>query len=553
MDDNQESKSASVFFIFSGVILFLFTIFLIYSGYFDIGLVSDDYLNFAGAQNSTLGQKFTSSIPYINYLHFRPLYYISINFGIWINQALNMPPDNFVIFRIENLIYFYLFVFLVSYLFYKFTENTWYSLALLMICLIYPNNLNDICWTVGKNDILCGILLFASLITTYNYSLNHSKKYLYLTGIFFSLALMTKETSIILPVVTIILFYSAFNREKLSYIKNLIFLEFFLLIIYFLYRVYMLGVQPAEVVTKFQKPGLFTSAGVIFKAVISLIVPFDYLSIQEYLKNYNLVFTIYAILLFIYLVAVIFIFIRTYKFKYLFLLTLILLVTVSPNLIAGYFRPQLILIPFSFFSFLLLLFAMKMSINVKFYLTGLVLIMILWCKISFNLIQDWRTAYETSQSVTESLLKLNLDPGKRNIILGLPSRFQQAVISDYIMGPYNYKKFGNFKITESITDLILTGSLDNTSLGSEISLAKLSDNEYEILTTGPTQYFMILDELGSKYKDKDIYVRLSQKNNFNKPTMLRVRVTGNDADVYVYSRDTYTKILDNTLKESSDN
>lgn len=547
MNDNRDPKNISVFLIYSGIIFFLFTVFLIFSGYFEIGLLSDDYLNFAGAQNSTLFQKFTSSIPFINHLHFRPLYYISIDFGIWINQLFNMPAGNFVIFRIENLIYFYIFVFLVSYLFYKFTENTWYSLVLLLMCILFPNNLNDICWTVGKNDILCGIFLFAALITTFNYSVRHSKKNLYLTGIFFSLALMTKETSIILPVVTMIIFYTAYSREKLSYMKNLIFLEFFILIMYFVYRVYLLGVQPAEVVTKFQKPGLYASAGVVFKSVISLIVPFDYLSIQEYLKNYNLVFTVYAVLIFIYLVAVIFIFIRTYKFKYLALLSLILLVTVSPNLIAGYFRPQLILIPFTFFSFLLLFIAMKMSVNVKFYFAGLVLILLMWCKISYNLIQDWGTAYKTSQSVTNSLMELNLNPGKRNIILGLPSRFRQAAISDYIMGPYNYKKYGNFRISESITDLILTGSLDNTSLDSETSLAKLSDNEYEILTTGPSQYFMILDGLGSKYKDKDIYVRLSQKNNFNKPTMLRVRITGNDADVYVYSMNSFTKITDQNI------
>lgn len=549
LDENQDSKSAITFLLYSGVTFFLFTIFLIYSGYFEIGLLSDDYLNFAGAQGSSLVEKFTSSVPFINHLHFRPLYYISINFGIWVNQLLNMPADNFIIFRIENLIYFYIFVFLVSYLFYKFTENTWYSLVLLLMCLIYPNNLNDICWTVGKNDILCGILLFAALISTYNFSVNRTKFNLYITGVIFSLALMTKETSIILPVVTMIIFYTAFNREKLSYMKNLIFLEFFILIIYFLYRVYMLGVQPAEVISKFQKPGLFSSAGVVFKSVISLLIPYDYLSIQEYLKNFNFVFTLYAILLFIYLVAVIFIFIRTNRFKYLVILSLILLVCVSPNLIAGYFRPQLILIPFAVFSFMLLLLAMKMSVNVKFYLSGLILIILLWGKISYNLIQDWKIAYETSRSVTNSLLELNMVTGKRNIILGLPSRYRQAEVSNYIMGAYNYWKYGTFRITESMTDLILTGSLDYTSLGSELSLVKLSDNEYEILTSGDTQYFLKLDGYGSKYKDKDIYVRLSQKNDFNKPTMLRVRVTGNEADVYVYSENSFSKITDNTLVE----
>jgi hypothetical protein len=421
------------------------------------------------------------------------------------------------------------------------------------MCLLYPNNINDICWTVGKNDLLCGIFLMSSLIFAFSYSENRTKINYYMAGLFFVFGLLTKETSVILPFITILLVYIAYSKEKVYELKNLFISEIFILIFYFSFRVYILGVQPAEVITKFQKPGLFSSAGVAFKAFISLLMPFDYLTIQEYLNNFNLLFTIYVILLFIIVVAVLFIFIRTNNFKYLFLLSLVFLVSVSPNLVAGYFRPQLIFIPFLLVSFALLLIGIKMGINLKFYLVSLILIFTLWGKLSFNLIQDWKLAYFNSVECIKSMTELDLDTKKRNIFIGIPSRFRQASMLDYTMGAYNYWKYGEFKINDKIIDLVLTGALDAASLNSEISVSKLSDNEFELLTSGETQYFLRLDAANNKYKDGDIALRLSEKNLFKKPTDLKLRLTSDNANVYLYSLNKFTKLVkDNPLSGFSE-
>lgn len=537
------TKDIYRFLFFSVIIFICYTAFLIYSGYFEIGLLSDDYLNFIGAQHSSLYKKFTSSIPLINNLHFRPLYYISINFSIWINQMLNAAKDNFILFRIENMLFFYLAVFLISLLFFRITKKTISSVILLLICLLYPNNINDICWTVGKNDLMCAVFLISSLIFAFSYSENRTKHSYYLAGLFFALGLLTKETSVIVPFITILLVYIAYSKEKVFELKNLLIMEIFILIFYFSIRVYILGIQPAEVVSKFQRPGLSTSAGVAFKAFLSTLLPFDYLTIQEYLNSVNYLFIIYVFLLLIFVVAVLFIFIRTSNYKYLFLLSLVFLVSVSPNLLAGYFRPQLIFIPFILLSFSLLLIGFKMGVNLKFYLINLILIFFLWGKLSFNLIQDWKLAYSNSIECIKSMTALDLDTNKRNIFIGIPSRFRQASMLDYTMGAYNYWKYGEYKINDKITDLVMTGALDPASLNSEISVSKLSENEFELLTSGETQYFLRLDAANNKYKDSDLALRLSEKNLFKKPIDLKLRLTSDKADVYLYSQNKFTKLI----------
>ncbi|MEO8664337.1 MAG: hypothetical protein ABI462_02480 [Ignavibacteria bacterium] len=537
------SKDIFAFFLFSAVIFFLYTIFLIYSGYFEIGLLSDDYTNFISAQNSTLVQKLTSSIPYYSNLHLRPLWFLSINLSIWLNEALQFEKGNFILFRIENLLYFYILIFLSSYLLFRITKKLYLTFIFFFMCLLYPSNVNDICWTVGKVDMLCAIFIFTALLITYSYIEKSSSYKIYLIGIFFSFALLTKETSVFLPVITALLVYLSYNsRERIFEIKKILGMQIFILIAYFSYRIYIIGMQPQEAATKFQRPGVFNSLGVIFKAFISLVMPFDYLSIQNYLHNFNLTFAVYSAFIFIFMVSVIFIFIRTGNYKNMFLLLLIFVVSVSPNLIAGYFRPQLILIPFMIFAFAILLIVNKMNINMKFFLVTMIFIMIVWVKISFNLIQDWKLAYQKSIESITSLVDADLDASKKNIVIGLPSRYRQACMLDYSAGAYNYWKYGEFKMKDNIYDLVLTGALDAGSLNSEILINKLSDNEFELFTTGVTQNFVRLDGAGNKYKDKDISFRLSENNLFKKPTILRMKITPGDAEVYIMSNDAVIKI-----------
>lgn len=528
---------------YSFVIFVVFTIFLIFSGYFDIGLMSDDYLNFISAENSSLAQKFTSSVPYYSNLHLRPVWFLSINLSLKLNTLLGFEKGNFILFRIENLLLFYLLVYLASRLLLKLLGRLSYSIVLILLCILYPTNLNDICWTAGKVDLLCGIFMLSSILFAVSYTEKRSKAKIYLSCIFFALSMLTKETAVVVPFIAILLVYLSLGREKVSEMKTLIGYQILVFIAYFSYRIFMLGVQPSEVVSKFQAPGVLSVIGVCFKAFVSLIIPFDYLSIQYNISNYNVQFAVYMSLCILMLVSVLFILIRTGNFLYIFLFGITFFISILPNLIAGYFRPQLILIPFIISMTALLIIMFKLKIRMRYFQVVLALLLLVCAKLSNNLIEEWKFSYEKSISSIASLVDMNLDSTKRNVVLGLPSRFRQSYMLDYATGAYNYWKYGEFKLHEKINDLMMMGSLDAASLNFELGINKIIGNEFEIFTTGESQYFMLLDVTGSKHKDREIEVRLSEKNLFNKSTYARVKIVSDNIDVYVLSKDNFIKLV----------
>lgn len=527
---------------FALFLFFLYTLFLKFAGYFQIGLMSDDYLNFISAQNSTLKQKFASSIPLYSNLHFRPFWFLSINFSIWLNNFFGAGNDNFVLFRIENLLYFYILIFLTSYLFFKVSGRLLLTVSFLILCLVYPNNINDICWTIGRVDLMCGIFLISSLLITFSFVEKKSLIKLFLVLLFFSFGLFTKETSVMIPFITIALVYISFNKEKAVEIKNLIALEIFILLIYTLVRIYIIGIYPSEVVSTFQTPGVFSSISVIFKALIALIIPYDYLSLQNNFSAQNKLFFFYLVLIIVLLVTTIFIFVRTNNIKFIFYLSAVFLISIFPNLIAGYFRPQLILIPFLIFYLTLFILISRISFNLKFYKTILPLLFIIYLLISYNLIGEWNYSYQYSQRILSKIIEINPDKDKKNIILGLPARYGQTHLLEYATGPYNYRMYGEFNLHDKIYDLSHTGSLDTNSLSSELSVKKLSGNEFEIESTGKTQYFLKLDGNPAKYKDEDIIIKLSGKNSFRKFTEMYVRILSDKANVYLLNGDNFIKL-----------
>lgn len=538
---NLRSES-NKFFISVIFIFFAFTVYLAFSDYFSIGLLSDDYLNFISAQNSTMLQKFTSSIQNYSNFHLRPLWFLSIINSINLHDMLGFQNDNFVLFRIENLIYYYILTFLISFLFFKISGKIVYSLILLLFCLMYPNNLNDICWTVGKVDILCAIFMFAALYFTFSFCTKNSEYKIALSLFFFLLALLTKESSVILPFISLIMIYLTYGREKLHEIKYLIFLEFFLLILYFSYRIIILGTEPTEVVTAYQNPGIIYSVGVIFKASLSMLIPFDYLSVQDNLDTLNRNFLLYLFVSFTFLVTLLFIFTVTKSIGKLFLICLIFLSSILPNLIAGYFRPQLILIPFVITVFTVALVLYKLKYYYKFFLIAILALLINWGVLGYKLVKNWYYSYNVAENVYSEFRKLELDPEKKNVIIGLPSRLRQSYIMDYAIGPYNYYRNGDFVLKDKFYDLVYTGALDSGSLNSELFVKKISENELEILTTGETQYFMRLDAYNNKYKDRDLILKLTEDNIFNKPTDMYIRILTDKVNIILFSEGKFRKI-----------
>lgn len=530
------------FIIFSLGIFSLNAIFLAFAGYFEIGLLSDDYLNFVAAENSSIVQKFTSSVPYYSNLHFRPLWFLSINLIIFLNGLLNFSYDNFFLFRLENLLYLYTVIFLSSFLLFTITNRVLLSLLFNLMCLAHPNFLNSICWTIGKVDLLCGIFIFCAFLFTFNYIKNKSSTNFIIVILFFLSALLTKETSVIVPFITALLIITVYGKSKLGSVKNLLLVEFIILSFYFIYKILLIGNSPFMMISVYKDPVFSNAMGVLFRAFISLTIPLDYLSIERYFRTQNIIFILYIVLMSALLILIILKAIRKKLTISLISLLLVFLITLMPNIIGGYFRPQLILIPFLILNlFLFIVIFRNDHTFIQYKPTKIILgiIIIFWMVSSFQLIQDWKYASNHSLSTIKNLIAFNLNPLKKNIIIGLQSRLRQAYMTEYAIGPYNYFKYKQFNITDNIFDLVHTGGLDINSLQSELSIKKVGDAHYEISTSSENQYFYNLDPATNDYRDEDIEVDLAGKNYLNKSTMIKIKVLSENVDVYIFTKNKF--------------
>lgn len=527
---------------YSIVLFIVHVIFLMTSGYFSIGLLSDDYMNFISAQSSTLEEKFTSSIPYYSNLHFRPLWFLSIDLSIFLNRIFTSSIDNFIFFRIENLLWFYILLFISGNFLFKITSNRIISLAFVWGCLIFPNNINNICWTAGKVDIICAVFFISALSTTFNYITKKKNIYLLFTLLLFLSALLTKETAVTFPFISLLFFTMIIGKEVLANIKTLIISETAILFGYIFYKIFSLKNLPADVVSAFQEPGISESLSVIIRALISLIIPFDYLTLQNRLNNYDYFIIIYLLIIFTFLVLLIYLFVKNRELRSVVSISGLFLIMISPNLIAGYFRPQLILIPFITIS-LSVFFVFNKVKNINGIIKLIVSVVFLfWLMISFNLIKDWKYASEVTEADAGSMCRENFDFKNKVYVIGLPSRYNQAFIMNYVSGQYNYYCNKEFKLTNNVSDIIHTGALDKISLNSELRFKLISDNEFEVRTTGETQYLLKLDNTKNEFSDENLELIFSEYNSFNKPTKAKIKMLNNSGDVYLFSKEKFSML-----------
>lgn len=534
---NHNEKTANSFTLIILSVTAAHIVFLYIAGYFSISLISDDYLNFISSSISTLSEKFSGSVPFYSHYHFRPLWFLSIELSIYVNSLLQLSKDNFVLYRTENLIYFYVFIFLAAVFLRKLSDNNFLSIIFFIACIFYPCNLNSICWTAGRVDLLCGIFIMSALIFSFGYFRSGKIPDFILALIFLFMALCTKETSVMIPFVTLVIFFISKEGFTLRNLKNLILCEFVILIIYLLFKIYFIGNSPSEVVSIYGNNGLFNTGGVLLRAFTSLMIPYDYLSLQYNLSVFDFTLISYLAILLLTAVSLFFFLNRFHLLKYLPCVAAVLILSVIPNLIAGYFRPQLILIPFVVTVLSLFLVVSKYG-NISMHVKPLIILIIAyWSVLSFNLVKDWNFAGQISMKDIKELCKADLKfrEDSKIFIIGLPSRYRQTSLLDYASGTYNYWCGKGFTFENKITDFIHTGALDENSLNSELKISILSGKEFDITATGKTQYLLKLDITGNQFKDTEAEIIFSEFNSFGKPVKARVKFFSDDSEVYIFS------------------
>jgi hypothetical protein len=234
-------NSAKEYFWGAVIFFFLYCIALYFTGFFNIGLLSDDYLNFHDAVNSSLLDKFTGTLAFTNPSHFRPLYYLSLQVSSYLHNLLGFSYDNFIFYRIQNLVVFFADVFLAGWIIFKKTGKPYYSLFALIIISLFPNNLHNICWTAGRVDLLCCLFYLLALHFFFEYLRINSSLKLVLSILSFVLALSAKETAVTLPFVIVL--FLMFENGPRGLKKNIkVPLLFFgILALYIIYRTAVLN------------------------------------------------------------------------------------------------------------------------------------------------------------------------------------------------------------------------------------------------------------------------------------------------------------------------
>ncbi|MCY7362367.1 MAG: hypothetical protein LH629_09945 [Ignavibacteria bacterium] len=311
-----------------------------------------------------------------------------------------------------------------------------------------------------------------------------------------------------------------------------------------MYKIFIIGNNPFELVSVYQNPEITNSLSVVLKALISLTIPYDYLSLQYELFNFNLSLIFYLVILLTVITVLIYTLIKNKNVFSIIYILFLFLICIAPNLVAGYFRPQLVLIPFviiNLFLFLILSDLNFINTQLKVFVS---ILLFCWTYQSYILINDWKYAYDVSLKDSKQMCEtnFNFEDGKTKLIIGLPSRYKQTHMLDYATGHYTYYCEKKFMLKNIVTDIIHTGALDKNSIDAELKLNIISNSEFEIKSTGTTQFLLKLDLIEKNFRDKDLEIVFSEYNSFNKPTKANVKLLSDISDLYLLNNQKFTKL-----------
>ncbi len=473
------------------LITVIFVTLLIISGYFKIGFLSDDYINFYSANISSISDKFTSNVIYFNHLLLRPLWFLSLSSDIFINKTLNLSTDVLVVSRIHNLLLYLLFAFILSFILYLKTNDKSLSLLLYALVLVFPNNLHSLLWVVCRNDIQFGIFGLLSLLFLFLYKENYKPLLLISSVIFFGIALLFKETAIIFPFIIILVLYRFKPLNKTVKFKDYIF-HFILLALYASYKLFFLNSSTSNILNHYSF-NIAERMSVLPKALFSVFSSTDYMSLNYYFTQYSL-FDILSFMTPLIISFVIIILINKEKPIKLIIIFLLFIVTIIPYVVAGYFRPQLIIVPFS----ILWLFILSdiLSLNTKTQsIVKLVMVVLVFVYVieSYARINDYKNSYSILRSNVVLISDKLKDHKETPVFVFVPSRLQQTYILDNVSAAYNYFKYNDFVMNDTIKGFVNYAALDFESINAEIFIQIINDSTVTAICSGKTQYFYNID------------------------------------------------------------
>ena len=537
--------------LYAIAIFSVYTLILYFLGYFRIGLLSDDYLNFYDATHSSFSQKITGNLPFTNIFHLRPVYYLSLEKSVQIQNWLGLAYDNFTWVRIQNLAMLLMISLLTGYIVLHTSRRMSLSLIAISSVLLFSNNINNICWTAARVDLICVLFYLSALYFTIQYCDNKNFLTFCLALISFILSILTKELAVTLPIVILLIIYFTKEKEGINKSKAILISFFVILGLYFTYRFLILGNNVEEITTLYQESPLGSAPGVFARGLISLSIPMDFLALNYALRNDNKIILLYLFALYGALIYLIWIMVKIDVYKYFGQLLILMIILLIPYAIVGYIRPQMSLLPFIILTIhILWIYSHQRKFNTylnknilkAFY----VIVFIFWGYWSAVSVQDWLMSYEKAKINVENLIKISPEPGKNTILIGNPGRFKQTFMFDKMTGAFNFWKEKRFTINDTINDVIQTAAITESSIGAKLEYKVIQPGEFEIKTNAPRHFFYIegynYDRTKMGFQNKDISVIFTEFNNVDKPIKMHLKVLSPDAIVYLADELGFIKI-----------
>lgn len=520
-------------------------------GFFNIGLLSDDYLNFYDALNSTFYQKFTGELPFTNAYHIRPVYYLSLEKSVFLHDFFGFEASDFFFYRLQNLLLFFFTAFSAGCITLRLTGRVSISIATIAAILLFSNNVNNICWTAARVDLICSFFYLMTIYLFILYNDFRKRSFFVLSVITLILALLTKEIAVTLPVTILLLCYFIYGKAGLGKNRTFLILSFGILVIYFVFKFFVLGSSISGITTLYQNNPLSNAPGVFARGMLSLSIPIDYLTLNYLVRNDNKIILLYLLILYGAGFYFIWVMVRSDVSKYIGQLLALFFLLIAPYAVVGYIRPQMILLPFMIITIhLLYLYSKQREVSVRLNRNVLrwlfAAAILFWAYWSAESITDWKTSYEKSLVNVENLLKVNREPAKRMMLIGNPGRFKHTFMFDKMTGAYNFWKNNNFIIKDTIIDLIQTAAIEKNSIGAKLDLKQLQTNEFEVHTSAPKHFFYIegLDNERIKggFSNKDLSIEFTEYNNIDKPIRFKLKIFSNDIECYIADELDFKKI-----------
>lgn len=524
------------FYIYSLTLFAVFFMVITFLGIFKIGILSDTFSDSYTAVNSTAVDKITNNLEYIDTYRYRPVLFLTLKGIVNINKFLGISFDNFILYRSVNILLYVLFAFISGFIVLKFTGNINLSILTETFILIYPNNLHNLCWSAAYFEILCGILYLMAFLFLIKFINSKSIRILTFSNVLFVLALLTKEIAITFPLFCVIFLFMIYGKTIFSKFRSIYISQILILILYFISKTFLNKGIPVISGKYFENDFWTNSVQIVFKGIIASIIPIDFSVLIIKLKDFNIFLLIYLGFVLVLSIVLLLGFFKQKKIKLLFLIGLSFLILIAPYIYAGYIRPQLILLPFTLLVILIFSFIEVKTFLIK-YIS--IVILVFWLIWGYEVINDWKTAYSEGKGRIENVLKKDFTPNKKVLLIGNPARFQQCFMYDNIIFPYNYFKYHDFVIRDTISDVIRTVALDEKSLNSELKVIISGNKEYEISCSGETQFFYLSgDELQIKrnngLKNDLISVEFLNYNKFDKPTKIRLKILSDNTENYIF-------------------